>query len=112
MIGKPVAFSLTASYPRDLQILFPDSAYNFAPYELESKEYFPTHTPDSLSYDSVVYYLTSYEVDSMQFMRLPVFVTHPGDCTEVWSPLDTIYFNHLVAAVPDTVTAQQLPLRT
>ncbi|MEJ0033039.1 MAG: hypothetical protein WDO15_23025 [Bacteroidota bacterium] len=30
---------------------------------LESKEYFATKTKDSLSYDSVVYYITSYEID-------------------------------------------------
>jgi len=112
LIGKPVPFSLTASYPSDLQLLFPDSTYNFAPYELASKEYFPTRTPDSLSYDSVVYHLTSFEVDSIQTLRLPVFVTHPGDCTEVWSRTDSIFLTHLVAVVPDSVTAQQLPLRT
>lgn len=112
LIGNPVAFSLTASYPRDLQLLFPDSTYDFAPYELESKQYFTTRTADSLSYDSVVYNLTSYEVDSVQTFRLPVFVVHPGDCTEVWSRTDTIFLTHLVAAVPDSVSAQQLPLKT
>lgn len=112
LIGKAVPFSLTASYPRELQLLFPDSTYDFTPYELASKEYFPTRTPDAFSYDSVVYYLTSFEVDSVQTLRLPVFVAHPGDCTAVWSPIDSIFLTHLVAAVPDSVTAQQLPLKT
>ena len=54
MIGKPVAYSLTASYPRDLQILFPDSTYDFTPYELDSKEYFTTRTPEMFSSTSAV----------------------------------------------------------
>jgi hypothetical protein len=112
LIGEPVAFSLTASYPSDLQLLFPDSTYDFTPYELESKRFFTTQTADSLSYDSVVYNLTSYEVDSVQTLRLPVFVVYPGDCTQVWSRADTIFLKHLVTAVPDSVSAQQLPLKT
>ena len=112
LIGEPVTYSLTASYPSELQLLFPDSTYDFAPYELESKQYYTTRSTDTLSFDSVVYHLTSYEVDSAQTLRLPVFVVHSGDCTEVWSGADTIFLRHLVAAVPDSVGAQQLPLKT
>lgn len=112
LIGQPIPFSLSATYTRDLQLLFPDSTYDFTPYELHSKQFFPTRTQDSLSYDSVVYHLASFEVDSLQVLRLPVYVVYPGDCTEVWSRPDTIFLKHLVADVPDTVTAQQLPLKT
>jgi hypothetical protein len=112
MIGQPFSFSVRATYPKHLQILFPDSTFAFKPFEFESKEYFTTKTTGEISRDSVVYRLTSYEIDSVQVFQIPVFVVQPADCTEVWSRPDSIFLKHFVAAVPDTVEARQLPLKT
>lgn len=111
-IGEPIPFALTARYPKELNILFPDSSFSFAPFEFSSKKYFPTQTTGPISYDSVVYYLTTYEIDSLQKLSLPVFLVHPGDCTAVFSRSDTVYLKHTVANVPDSVAAPQLPLKT
>jgi len=112
MIGQPFSFSLRASYPKEMQILFPDSSFDFKPFEFESREYFATRTYGALSLDSVVYHLTSYEIDSTQVFQMPVYVIQPADCTEVWSRPDSIFLKHFVAAVPDTVDARNLPLKT
>jgi hypothetical protein len=111
-IGEKVPFSVTAKYPRRLNILYPDSTYSFNPFEFESKQYFPTNTKDSLSYDSVVYYITSYEIDSIQMFRMPVYVLHGSDCTTIFGAADSIFLKQYVDHVPDSVSAQQLPLRT
>lgn len=111
-IGETVPYSLTVSYPQSLDLLFPDSTFSFAPFEYQSKQTFTTRTVDSLSYDSAVYMLTTYEIDSLQSLALPVFVFHKSDCTEVNSTADTLVFNAMVEAVPDSVSAQQLPLKT
>jgi hypothetical protein len=112
LIGQPFSFSLRVNYSRQLQILFPDSTFDFKPFEFSSKEYFTTTTTGDISRDSVVYHLTSFEIDSVQVFQLPVFVVQPADCTEVWSRPDSIFLTHFVAAVPDTVDARQLPLKT
>jgi hypothetical protein len=111
-IGEPVPFGLVARYPKELNLVFPDSSFAFAPFEFSKKQFFPTVTKGNISYDSVVYFLTSYEIDSAQFTKLPVFVIHPDDCTAVYSEQDTVFLKHLVAAVPDSVAAPQLPLKT
>lgn len=110
-IGEKVPFAVTARYPRRVNILYPDSTYSYNPFELESKTYFATTTKDSLSYDSVVYYLTSYEVDSIQVFRMPVYVLQGSDCTAVFGAADSIRLKEYVDHVPDSVTAQQLPLK-
>jgi hypothetical protein len=112
LIGQPVPFSVTALYPRELQILFPDSTYNFQPYELAERKYFATKTSGEISRDSVVYYLTSFEIDSIQVFQLPVFVVQAADCTQVSSRPDSIFLKQFVAAVPDSVEARALPLKT
>jgi hypothetical protein len=111
-IGEKVPFAVTAKYPKRVNILYPDSLYSFNPFEFESKEYFPTKTTDSLSYDSVVYYITSYEIDSIQMFRMPVYVLQGADCTTVYGAADSIILKQFVRTVPDSIATQQLPLKT
>jgi hypothetical protein len=111
-IGEKVPFAVTAKYPRRINILYPDSSYSFNPFEFESKDYFATTTKDSLSYDSVVYYITSYEIDSIQMFRMPVYVLQGNDCTTVFGTADSIFLKQYVEHVPDSISTQQLPLKT
>jgi hypothetical protein len=111
-IGERVPVSVTARYPSTVNVLFPDSTFQFAPFEFESKSYFPTVTKDSTSYDSVVYYVSSFEIDSIQMLNIPVYMLAEGDCTTVFGSRDTIFLKHLVDNVPDSVEAQMLPLKT
>jgi hypothetical protein len=110
-IGKPIEFYLSAHYPENLNLLFPDSTFSFAPFELQKKIYFPTLTKNGISKDSVIYMLATYEVDSIQMLKLPVFVVNKMDCTQVFSNTDSVYFQNLVKAVPDSLTAEKLPLK-
>ncbi len=111
-IGKSIEFYLSARYPERLNILFPDSTFSFAPFELQKKIYFPTKTENGISKDSVIYLLATYEVDSIQSLKLPVFVVNQMDCTQVFSNTDSVYFQNLVKAIPDSLTTEKLPLKT
>jgi hypothetical protein len=111
-IGDHAAFYLTATYPKKLFILFPDTTFSFTPFEFQSKRYFPTRTKDSISYDSTVYLLSTFEVDSVQYLQLPVFILHQQDCTVLQSPLDSVVLKQLVTMpLPDTLRAENLPLK-
>jgi hypothetical protein len=111
-IGEQIPFTLSATYPKNADVVFPDSTFSFAPFEFQKKKFFPTTTKDSLSYDSVVYYLSTYEIDSLQSLKLPVFAIHESDCTSFYTSVDTLRLVEMVAAVPDTVKAEALPLKT
>jgi hypothetical protein len=110
-IGQSVPYILTARYPKASQVLFPDSLYAFTPFEISRKMYFPTVTTGNTSYDSVVYMLTTFEIDSIQQLRLPVFVVQEKDCLAVFPPLDHVSLRHHVANMPDSVTVDKLPLK-
>ena len=110
-IGKPIEFYLAAHYPENLNVLFPDSSFSFAPFEFQKKIYFPTQTKNGVSKDSVVYTFASYEVDSIQTLKLPVYVVNKMDCTQVFSNTDSVYFQNLVKAIPDSLTTEKLPLK-
>ena len=110
-IGEQTAFYLSARYPSNMTVLFPDSTHVFFPFEYQYKEYFLTNTRDGISRDSAVYFLTTFEVDRVQSLRLPVYVVQQADCTVVQSRVDSVLITQFVAQVPDTVATEQLPLK-
>lgn len=110
-IGEQTGYYLAAAHPKNTTVLFPDSTHAFAPFEFEEKQYFPTRTATGISIDSAVYYLTTFEVQRVQKLSLPVYVVQARDCTVVASPVDSVLITQLVAHVPDSVSAANLPLR-
>ena len=110
-IGDPTGYYLSASYAKNINILFPDSTYNFGPFEFDRKKYFPTKTTDGKSYDSVVYYLTTFELEEIQTLSIPIFQLNPQDCTTYQSNRDSIRLIVLATDIPDTVSLQTLPLK-
>ncbi len=111
-IGQPVYFYLTASYPAYLNIIFPDSSFDFSPFEFLQKNYFTTRTVDRISYDSTVYELTTFEIGEKFFLSLPVFLVRATDTTKYYATADTITLQALVKEIPpDTIPLQQLPLK-
>lgn len=111
-IGDQGGYFLTARYPSELNILFPDSTYNFTPFEYVRKEYFPTKTVNNQSYDSAVYYLSTFEIEKLQTLSLPVFQFNDLDTITYASPVDTVKLIELVKTLPDTLAVQNLPLKT
>ena len=109
-VGEETSFYLSARYPKQLNILFPDTTSVFGSFEFRRKEYFPTHTEDTVSTDSVIYYLTTFEVDSTLYLSLPVFQINLQDCTLHKSNQDSILLSHTVKRLPDSLTAD-LPLK-
>jgi hypothetical protein len=111
-IGEQTAFYVSARYKSDLSVLFPDSSASaFVPFEFQRKVYFPTRTENGVSFDSAVYYLTTFEVDRVQYLDLPLYVVQPQDCTEFRTSRDSVLITQLVAHVPDTVSVENLPLK-
>lgn len=111
LIGDEVSYYLTATYPAKLKLLFPDSTFAFQPFEFQRKKFFTTVTQDSSSYDSTIYFLSTFEVDKVQLLQLPAFILHEKDCTIVLANLDSIHLKELVKIpLPDTLKATNLPL--
>lgn len=99
-LGSPVKYSLTVDHKPEVQILFPDSSYNFAPFELIRKEYFPTVTANGISKDSAVYLLRTFDLARAQSLALPVFMTTDGDSTSVFCQPDTILLHEYLPEYP------------
>ncbi len=102
LIGDDVNYFITASYPAGLEMVFPDSGYDFSPFEYAAKSYFPTVVDAAVAYDSTVYTIQSYEIDPVQYLQLPVYILTDNDSTILSTPSDSIYFIELAPVVTDT----------
>ncbi len=95
-IGETVAFSMSLEHPVDYELIFPDSNYNYAPFELVSKEYFTSKSTGNISKDSVVFYLSTFEIDNFLSFSLPVFIYQNKDSVELYSNIDTVYIKSVL----------------
>ncbi len=102
-IGEHVVFSLSIKYPKTLELIFPDSTHNFSPFELISKRYFSTISDSTFSYDSAIYYLSTFEIDTIQYLKMPVYIINEFDSTTLYTNLDSIVLKQVVAVIPDSV---------
>ncbi|GIV36047.1 MAG: hypothetical protein KatS3mg032_0426 [Cyclobacteriaceae bacterium] len=111
--GSPVHFFLVARYPENYNILFPDSAFLFTPFEFRKKQYFPTRTTGNISCDSAVYELVTFEINDSLWLALPVFHISGGDTIVHMASPDTVFLQHTVKELPpDTIPLNKLPLKT
>lgn len=95
-IGKPFYYSFSYLHSPDTEVFFPDTTFNFFPFEVIGQEYFTTQTTEKGSLDSTVYKLIAFNVQKEQVFSLPVFVSMNGDCTAVFSRPDTAYLQLLL----------------
>ncbi|MEL7004276.1 MAG: hypothetical protein AAFN93_16280 [Bacteroidota bacterium] len=109
-IGKSIPYSLSVRYPKNMDVVFPDSLFDFSPYELDDKIYYPTQSDNTSSFDSAVYYLTSFEIDTVQYLALPVFILQAGDSVEILPNRDSVILKQRVTEIPDSVAAEAMPL--
>lgn len=101
-IGEPVFYSFTVRYPRQLDVLLPDSTFNFAPFEFVDKTYFPTQSDSLYSSDSVVYTLSTFELDRLQLLRMPAYVLSGRDSAAVFTAPDSVQVEEMISVVTDS----------
>mgnify|MGYP003650328350 FL=1 len=100
-IGEEFEYSLSIKYPKSSEVIFPDSSYNYAPFE------FPTREDSTYAYDSVIYSLSSFEIDKVQYLQLPVFMLHGKDSIPVLPPKDSILLVEMITQVPDSLVFKE-----
>ncbi len=102
-LGEEVAYSLSIRYLKTKDVVFPDSLYNFDPFELVRKISYPTKSDSLFSLDSAVYFLTTFELDTVQRLNLPLFMVTDGDSVRVFGGNDSIVLQQVVQSIPDSI---------
>lgn len=110
-IGRPFQYALTYRHSPIIDVLFPDTALNFAPYKVQNVAVFATQTTGSsynaVSRDSAVYTLVSFETDSIQLLRVPIRIINDADCTVQWTGIDTVFLHSKLPPIRSLITSSQ-----
>lgn len=106
-LGNRLSVSLVFDHGSTEEVFFPQEESYFLPFKLEDIKYFPTNTIDTVSTDSVIYYLKTFETKSVQSLALPIWIKREIDNLELMSNVDSVL---LINRVPDSLMADQLPL--
>lgn len=103
-IGRPFEVELGVRHPERTVVVFPDSAKDFQPYEVQSGTAIPTSTNEGISEDVKIYKLYTWEIDSLQKLQFPVrYLTEKGDTETVLSNEVLIEFLPMIPAYNDTL---------
>lgn len=111
-VGEPVYYTLTFRYPRGLEVVFPNENANYAPFEYLDRQFAPTRSDSLFSYDSVVYEISTFELDSIQSLTLPVYVVEENksgraDSTAIYADIDSIFLRQILVQMPDSLALKQ-----
>jgi len=101
-IGSQVKVAVTFKHPKELTVLFPDSAADYFPFEFVGKEYFPTKSDSVSSLDSAVYTLCTFELLKYPALSLPLVYVEGDDSTTFYTSTDEIFLDEVIK----TVTAE------
>lgn len=108
-IGRPFSFEMEIMHPSDMVVIFPDSSMgDLFPYELFSNQAIPTQTDDEtgLSTDRTLYQIYTWEVDSLQSLRLPFHYIVNGDTLTAYSNTLKFVLDQKIPQVTDSTKVQ------
>ncbi len=111
-VGEPVRYTLTFRYPRNLEVVFPGETANYAPFDYLDRTFFPTRSDSVFSYDSVIYEVATFELDSVQPLTLPVYVIDTdengeADSTAIYADIDSIILQPVIQQLPDSLALKE-----
>lgn len=98
-IGDTITLISTLKYPINIEIIQPDSSYNFMPFEFIDKIVFESSSTNNLIFDSTLYFLQTFELDSIQSISLISYIISTGDSLEILSNSDKITTISLVKEI-------------
>lgn len=114
-IGRPFYFALSYHHAPSAEVFFPDTTYNFYPFEMIQRDFFPTSTTDNISVDSAVYTLVSFDISKTQKLNLPIYLLSKRDCTAIFSLTDSVFLKEMIKTSVDSLTLKTdtklLPVR-
>jgi len=106
-IGQPVKYYLVFRHNPSTEVLFPDSKFDFSPFELVKKEFFPTVSDSSESKDSVIYILRSFSIGKPIAYSLPVYIISQQDTTIQKPVTDTVYVKEYIPLLTDSLKLKE-----
>lgn len=103
-LGERVGYVLKATYPQQTNIVFPDSTFGYRDFSFLGKQTFTSYTPDSMTVDSAVYFLSNFSLDPVKPYALPVFEILKFDSLVHYANEDSLSLQLTIDPLPEELT--------
>lgn len=94
-------YVLRSRHAPQAEVVFPDTAALFAPFELVRKDFYPTRTVNGTSTDSTVYTLRTFSLTPVQALQVRVQLFYRGDTLHLTTAPDSVVLVQNVPAVQE-----------
>ncbi|WP_317194953.1 hypothetical protein [Litoribacter ruber] len=99
-LGERVEYVLKATYHPSQQVIFPDSSFRFEDMEYLGRKTFVTDTRDTVTRDSVIYYLSNFSLDPVRNFTMPVYEVLKYDSLEYFPEEDQLALILTLSEIP------------
>ncbi|WP_026953453.1 hypothetical protein [Algoriphagus mannitolivorans] len=106
-LGERVGFVLKAKYPEGIQVMFPDSTFDYSPFVLLEKKTFISSTQEGITSDSAVYYLSNFSLEPSSYLSLPVFELNRYDSLTYFTDEAEIKLKLMLDSIPEQLVFQE-----
>ncbi|SNS52870.1 hypothetical protein SAMN06295967_111158 [Belliella buryatensis] len=100
-IGEKVPYVLKAKYSKGMNVVFPDSTFDFSPFVLLEKQTFMSSTKEGITLDSAIYYVSNFSLDPVSNFSLPVFEVMKYDSLEYYPEEASLTLKLLIDPLPE-----------
>ncbi len=102
-LGRQIEYTLSYHHNPSAEVFFPDTTYNFYPFEIINRKMYPTVTTNGVSVDSVIYTLVTFDISKNQKLGLPIYLLSKRDCTAVYSLADSVFLKEMIKSPVDSL---------
>ena len=98
-IGDTIYFISTINYPKNIEIIQPDSSNNYKTFEYIDKLIFPSLKIEDRILDSTIYLLRTFNTDTIQSLKLSSYIINNNDSLKITSTEDNLIISNQIQKI-------------
>ena len=95
-IGDTIYFISTINYPKNIELIQPDSSNDYKTFEYIDKLIFPSLKIEDRVLDSTIYLLRTFNTDTIQSLQLSSYIINNSDSLKITSTEDNLIISNQI----------------
>ena len=102
-IGDTIYFISTINYPKNIEIIQPDSSNDYKTFEYIDKLIFPSLKIKDRVLDSTIYLLRTFNTDTIQSLKLSSYIINNNDSLKITSTEDDLIISNQIKKIDQSL---------
>lgn len=102
-IGDTIYFISTINYPKNIEIIQPDSSNDYKTFEYIDKLIFPSLKIEDRVLDSTIYLLRTFNTDTIQSLQLSSYIINNSDSLKITSTEDNLIISNQIKKIDQSL---------